>query len=66
MLSTEEVQEMGFEAIFGRIKFTGTTDVFQTWRGVPASSGRTNAAAVFIDMRIICVLDELAPAREDY
>jgi hypothetical protein len=52
---------MGFEASVGRIKFTGTTDDFQTWRDVPASSGRTNAAGVFIDMRVICVVAELPP-----
>lgn len=48
-----------FEAGLDRISFKGTADTFRAWRGVLASSGRAKAAEAFIEMLIICALDEL-------
>jgi len=48
-----------FEASLDRISFKGTADTFRAWRGVLASSELAKAADAFIDMLIICALDEL-------
>ena len=42
-----------------RISFKGTADTFRAWRGVLAAAGRAKAVDAFIDMLIICALDEL-------
>jgi hypothetical protein len=48
-----------FEASLDRIIFKGTADTFRAWRSVLAASSRAKAADAFLDMLIICALDEL-------
>ena len=48
-----------FDASLDRISFKGTADTFRAWRGVLAAAGRAKAVDAFIDMLIICALDEL-------
>jgi hypothetical protein len=53
-----------FVVSLDRINFKGTADTFRAWRSVLASSSRSQAADAFVDMLIICALDEL-PNRPD-
>jgi hypothetical protein len=53
-----------FEASLDRIIFKRPADTSRAWRSVLASSSRSKAADAFVDMLIICALDEL-PNRPD-
>jgi hypothetical protein len=48
-----------FDASLDRISFKGTAGDFRAWRGVLAAAGRAKAVDAFIDMLIICALDDL-------